>query len=148
MGLISGLKTYVKPSTMSTAPVQTADHTSRILTPDQRRTHSSSTPSTWSPAPPARFSSRSDHPEFHALKYEVLGNHVLSKALREGMIRDRTSEREGLFLRRARNDYLTFPQSHADRNSVLLQAVRALNPTVSLADSWPISVTLTGGRSS
>ena len=75
---------------------------------------------------------QSEYPEFELLKYEVMINHVLQVALGEGLIQSGTFESEGIFLRRAREDYLSLPHYHVQANTPLLQAVKQLNPTVSI----------------
>ena len=76
---------------------------------------------------------RSEYPEFETLKYEVMINHVLQRAVQESLIENDTFESEGIFLRRAREDYLSLPHLHVQLNTPLLQAVKSLNPVVSVS---------------
>ena len=47
------------------------------------------------------------------------------------MVRDGNSDREGLFIRKKRNDYYCLPVQHGQEQSELLQVVKDLNPMVS-----------------
>ena len=59
-------------------------------------------------------------------------NHVLQRAMQESLIENGAFESEGIFLRRAREDYLALPHLHVQLNTPLLQAVKSLNPVVSV----------------
>ena len=57
-------------------------------------------------------------------------NHIMQTALREGLIQNGGCESEGVFLRRAREDYISLPPLHNQLNTPLQQAVKQLNPMV------------------
>lgn len=127
MGLLSGIKSYVKPPTPTAAPPPPPSSNGGH-TPAQRHAHNAS--SRASIAHSTSSTPRSEYPEFENLKYDVLGNFIMATALREGMIQNGQCEREGLFLRKARDDYHSLPALHNEDRTPLLQAIKELNPLV------------------
>ncbi len=128
MKFLNGLKGYAKPTT----PAQPAPPPDLPQNRNQNSTIPRNGSSRTSLAPSSSGQSvRSEYPEFELLKYEVMINHVSQVALREGLIQHGAFESEGIFLRRAREDYLSLPPLHVQLNTPLLQAVKHLNPTVS-----------------
>ena len=129
MGILNHASSLFKGRQNAPSPTSAPTSTASRSTPTQRKVHNVS--SAASIAPSVAHSARSEYPGFETLKFEVLASHILSIALREGMMRNGNSETEGVFLRRARNDYFSLPFSHHQETTDLLQAVKELNPMVS-----------------
>lgn len=129
MGLLGGLKSYVKPTTPA-QPAPPPDLPQRSSQTPRRSPQNGS--SRASIAPSTTQSIRSDYPEFETLKYEVMINHVMQTALREGLVQNGNIESEGVFLRRAREDFVSLPPLHNQIHTPLLHAVKELNPTVNM----------------
>lgn len=128
MGIFKGLKSYAKPATPA-QPAPPPDLPKEQISDSPRRPHNGSSRASIAPSASGQ-SVRSEYPEFETLKYEVMVNHILQVALREGLVQNAGIESEGVFLRRAREDYISLPPLHNHLNTPLLQAVKQLNPMV------------------
>ena len=133
MGIFGGgKKAAAAAAAQQQTPTPSVPSTSRggsgNATPTQRRGNNGSSRN--SIAPSITSAAEAQYPDFSNLKYEVMAHHIQSQALREGMIQDAGSDREGLFLRRAKDDYISVPAFHTQHNTELSQVVNTLNPMV------------------
>ena len=130
MGLFNNLKSYAKPATPA-QPAPPPDVPKEKVPGTPRRPYNGSSRASIAPSTSGQ-SIRSEYPEFETLKYEVMINHILQVALREGLVQNGGIESEGVFLRRAREDYISLPSLHNHLDTPLLQAVKQLNPMVTV----------------
>lgn len=130
MGIFKGFKSYAKPATPA-QPAPPPELPKEKVPGTPRRPYNGSSRASIAPSTSGQ-STRSDYPEFETLKYEVMINHILQVALREGLVQNAGIDSEGVFLRRAREDYISLPPLHNQMGTPLLQAVKQLNPMVTI----------------
>ena len=95
MGLLNGIKSYAKPVTPA-QPAPPPDLPQERTAGNPIRSHNGSSRASIAPSISGQ-SIRSEYPEFETLKYEVMINHIMQVALREGLVQNGGIESEGVF---------------------------------------------------
>lgn len=133
MGVFGGIKNYVKPAPKAAAPAPAAPAMSEktpVPNPTQRRSQPA-TPINGNISSRASIAPSTMSTRLMDIRYEVMAAHLQQTQEQKRWIRFPLENREGIFVRRGREDYIACPSSLADQNTELYRGVMDLNARVS-----------------